>query len=117
MLPFRWYRTPQCRVLVGIRRENGAPAEQPCPVAVDNVRPRHGCKLAREEDDRLGERRPAHPRRGGELSHPLLLLRGVQSVQSETDPGRGPGQYEVTRECGILVLKPEPRGSPASTDG
>ncbi len=49
------------------------------PVRDDDVRTRDGVERVREEDDRMGEDRPAQPRGVRPLHVPLLRLRRVQS--------------------------------------
>ncbi len=66
--------------------------------AFDHVRARHGEPLAGEEDDRLGEGRPAHSGAGGRLSDAILLLRRFQSGARGAGSGAGgAGRRRVIR--------------------
>jgi hypothetical protein len=69
----------------------------------------HDQRLVRQEDDRLGEGGPPHARAGGVLSDSLLLLRGIQPVARETNPGRSQDADEVARYRSMLAHKPSSR--------
>ena len=60
VLQRRRHSASQRGLLARLRRQDRAPAERRRAGAVDDVRPRYGEPVAREEDDRLGEGRPAN---------------------------------------------------------
>ena len=91
---------PQRGVLARVRGKDGAPGQRRRPETGDDVRARHGERVAGQEDDRLGEGRAAHTRAGGVVPDPVLFLRRIQSVARKANSGRGADTNEVVARAG-----------------
>ena len=73
------------RLFARLRGQDREDAEHAGRDAVDDVRARHDQPLAREEDDRLREREPAHAGSRGSHTDPFLFVWRLQSIACEED--------------------------------